>query len=56
MKNAKGQNVDIEAIKAEAIAAFKEEAIKELQAKQDELDAAEKKIAKLEKQLAKSAE
>ena len=56
LKNAKGQNVDIEAIKAEAIAAFKEEAIKELQAKQDELDAAEKKIAKLEKQLAKSAE
>ena len=56
LKNAKGQNVDVEALKEEAVAEFKKEAIAELQAKQDALDAAEKKIAKLEKQLAKSAE
>lgn len=56
LKNAKGQNVDVEALKEEAVAEFKKEAIAELQAKQDALDTAEKKIAKLEKQLAKSAE
>lgn len=56
LKNAKGQDVDVEALKEEAVAEFKKEAIEELQAKQRELEAAEKKIAKLEKQLAKSAE
>lgn len=56
LKNAKGQDVDVEALKEEAVAEFKKEAIEELQAKQRELEAAEKKIARLEKQLAKSAE
>lgn len=56
LKKAKGQNVDVEALKEEAVAEFKKEAIEELQAKQNALEAAEKKIAKLEKQLAKSAE
>lgn len=58
LKKAKGQgqDVDVEALKEEAVAEFKKEAIEELQAKQSALEAAEKKIAKLEKQLAKSAE
>lgn len=46
--------VDVEKIKEEAVASLKEEAVKELQEKQDALDAATAEIEKLKKQLAKA--
>lgn len=46
--------VDVEKIKEEAVASLKEEAVKELQEKQDALDAATAVIEKLKKQLAKA--
>ena len=49
-----GPAVDVEKIKAEAVASHKEEAVKELQEKQDALDAATAEIEKLKKQLAKA--
>lgn len=50
----KSSSVDVEAIKAEAQEAIKAEAVKELQEKQDALDAASAEIEKLKKQLAKA--
>lgn len=49
-----GPTVDVEKIKEEAVASLKEEAVKELQEKQDALDAATAEIEKLKKQLAKA--
>ena len=49
-----GPAVDVEKIKEEAVASLKEEAVKELQEKQDALDAATAEIEKLKKQLAKA--
>lgn len=49
-----GLAVDVEKIKEEAVASLKEEAVKELQEKQDALDAATAEIEKLKKQLAKA--
>lgn len=49
-----GSTVDVEKIKEEAVASLKEEAVKELQEKQDALDAATAEIEKLKKQLAKA--
>lgn len=49
-----GPVVDVEKIKEEAVASLKEEAVKELQEKQDALDAATAEIEKLKKQLAKA--
>ena len=49
-----GPGVDVEKIKEEAVASLKEEAVKELQEKQDALDAATAEIEKLKKQLAKA--
>lgn len=49
------QKVDIEAVKAEAVASIKEEAVKELQEKQNALDEATAEIKKLRKQLAKAS-
>ena len=49
-----GPMVDVEKIKEEAVASLKEEAVKELQEKQDALDAATAEIEKLKKQLAKA--
>ena len=49
-----GPAVDVEKIKDEAVASLKEEAVKELQEKQDALDAATAEIEKLKKQLAKA--
>ena len=46
--------VDVEKIKEQAVASLKEEAVKELQEKQDALDAATAEIEKLKKQLAKA--
>ena len=49
-----GNTVDIEKVKEEAVASLKEEAVKELQEKQDALDAATAEIEKLKKQLNKA--
>ena len=49
-----GPAVDVEKIKEEAVASLNEEAVKELQEKQDALDAATAEIEKLKKQLAKA--
>ena len=46
--------IDVEKIKEEAVASLKEDAVKELQEKQDALDAATAEIEKLKKQLAKA--
>lgn len=47
--------MDVEAIKAEAVTSLKEEAVKELQEKQNALDEAAAEIKKLKKQLAKAS-
>ena len=50
-KQSAGADIDVEAIKQEAVEEVKKEAIAELQAKQDELNSARAELEKLRKQL-----
>lgn len=50
-KQCAGADIDVEAIKKEAVEEVKKEAIAELQAKQDELNSARAELEKLRKQL-----
>lgn len=51
-----GEPVDIEAVKADAVAELKAEAIAELQAKDDEIEALKKQLKAAEKKAAKASE